>query len=128
MDFSMDKAKELLEQGMAEAQGLMKNASKVDDLLVQMEDVLRNVPEVGGTLSQVPLMISMVKCWGNPGFWVPQRMLLIMVGAMLYLVTKYYLMPDNIPVAGIADDLAVVGTALRIVKPELERYKKWRDG
>ena len=37
MDFSMDKAKGLLEKGMAEAQGLMKNASKVDDLLIQME-------------------------------------------------------------------------------------------
>ena len=53
-------------------------------------------------------------------------MLLIMVGAILYLVRKYYLMPDDIPVTGIRDDVAVVGTALRIVHPELERYKKWR--
>ena len=35
-------------------------------------------------------------------------------------------MPDDILVTGIRDDVAVVGTALRIVHPELERYKQWR--
>ena len=55
-------------------------------------------------------------------------MLLIMADAILQPVKEYYLMPDNIPVTGIGDEVAVVGTALRIVQPELERYKKWRDG
>jgi uncharacterized membrane protein YkvA (DUF1232 family) len=73
-------------------------------------------------------MVSEVKCWGRAGFGVPRKMLLIMVGAILYLVKKYYLMPDDLPVMGISDEVAVVGTALRIVQPELERFKKWRDG
>ena len=129
MDFSMDKAKELLEQGMAEAQGLMKNASKVDDLLVQMEDVLRNVPAVGGTLSQVPLMISMVKSYITREYTeVSPKVIATLIAGFIYVVKKKDLISDKIPVIGMADDLGVLGLALKFCEPELKAYKEFRDG
>ena len=129
MDFSMDKAKELLEQGMAEAQGLMKNASKVDDLLVQMEDVLRNVPAVGGTLSQVPMMISMVKSYITREYTeVSPKVIATLIAGFIYVVKKKDLISDKIPVIGMADDLGVLGLALKFCEPELKAYKEFRDG
>ena len=35
---------------------------------------------------------------------------------------------DNIPLVGRADDIAVVGLALKFVEPEVKAYKAWRDG
>ena len=118
---------QILLRAAEEAAKYIGSPARMSRLLMALDIKLRQVPAIGKLYPDLALMISEVKCWGKPGFWVPQRMLLIMVGVMIYLVKKYYLMPNNIPVAGIADDLAVVGTALKIVKPELERYKKWRN-
>ena len=49
-----------------------------------------------------------------------------MVGAILYLLKKNDLIPDSIPVIGIADDLAVVGLALKLSEPELRAFSEWR--
>ena len=129
MDISIDKAKALLDKGIAEAQGLIQDPSKIDDLLAQLEDKLREVPAVGETLSDLPLMISMVKGYITREYAeVSPKVIAILVGAFLYLVRKKDIIPDNIPVIGIADDLAVLGLALNLCKPELAAFKEFRDG
>ena len=57
MDLSIDRAKGLLESGIAEAQELIREPSKVDEVLVDLEEKLKDVPAIGNTLSDVPLMI-----------------------------------------------------------------------
>ena len=47
MELSMEKAKALLETGIAEAQELIKEPSKVDEVLIQMENKLQEVPAIG---------------------------------------------------------------------------------
>jgi uncharacterized membrane protein YkvA (DUF1232 family) len=44
--------------------------------------------------------------------------------ALLYLVVPIDLIPDPIPVVGIADDVALIVAAVRYAKPEIERYRK----
>ncbi len=119
---------QLLSRAALEAANYISSPARMSQLLLALDVKLRKVPAIGKFHPDLALMVSMVKCWGRAGFWVPQNMLLIMVGAILYVVKKYYLMPDDLPVMGISDEVAVVGTALRIVQPELERFKKWRDG
>ena len=36
--------------------------------------------------------------------------------------------PDGIPVIGIADDLAVLGLALKLSEKELQAFSEWRAG
>ena len=119
---------QILIRAAEEAAKYISSPARMSELLLALDIKLRQVPAIGKFYPDLALMVSVVKCWGRAGFWVPRKMLLIMVGAILYLVKKYYLMPDDIPVTGIADEVAVVGTALKIVQPELDRYKKWRDG
>ena len=129
MDISLDKAKALLESGIAEAQELIKEPSKVDDVLIQLENKLRDVPAIGDTLSDLPLMISMVKGYITKEYSeVSPKVIATMVAAFLYLVRKKDIIPDNIPVVGIADDLAVLGLALKLSGPELDAFKAFRDG
>ena len=44
MEFSIEAAKGLLDKGIAEAQGLIEDPSRIDDLLVQLENKLKEVP------------------------------------------------------------------------------------
>ena len=129
MDISIEKAKELLESGVSEAQDLLRNPSGVDDLLIQLEEKLKEVPIAGTDLSQVPLMISMVKSYITREYSeVSPKVIVSLVAAFLYLVKRKDLISDSIPVLGQLDDLAVVTLALKLSEPELNAYKQWRDG
>lgn len=129
MDISMDKAKALLDRGIAEAQELIKNPDGIDGLLVQLENKLKEVPAIGDTLSDLPAMIGMIKGYITREYSaVSPKVIAVLVGAVIYLVKKKDIIPDNIPVVGIADDLAVLGLALNLCKAELAAYKEFRDG
>lgn len=123
MAFSLDDAKKLVEGGIGEAQELLKNPSKIDGLLEQLEDKLRGIPVGGDLLASVPLMIAMVKSYINGSYKeVSPKVIASLVAAFLYLVKRKDLIPDNIPLVGHVDDLAVLGVALKICEPELKAF------
>lgn len=129
MEFNMEKAQGLLDRGVEEAQEIIQNPSKVDEILVQLEEKLKTVPAIGNTLSELPLMIAMVKAWIKKEYTeVSPKVIACLVGAILYLIKKKDLIPDSIPIVGIADDLAVMGLALKLSEPELKAFSEWRAG
>ena len=56
---------------------------------------------------------------------IPWKSLVTIGGAVVYVVNPFDLIPDAIPVAGLADDAAVVGFALKAVKSDLDRFMAW---
>ena len=53
-------------------------------------------------------------------------MIVTLVCAIIYLLKGKDLIPDNIPVVGYVDDLAVFAAAFMIDDPELAAYAQWR--
>ena len=125
---NMDQVKSLLENGAAQAEQIINDPSKVDEVLIQLEEKLREVPAIGENLSQLPLMIAMVKGYITKEYSeVSPKVIALLVGSFLYLIKKKDLIPDNVPVLGIADDLAVLGLALKLSENELEAFSEWRS-
>ena len=128
MGLNLEQAQGFLNKGIKEAQELIGNPSQVDELLMQLEEKLKTVPTIGETLSDLPLMIAMVKAWIMKEYTVVSpKVIASLVGAMLYLLKKKDLIPDSIPLIGIADDLAVMGLALKLSEPELKAFSQWRE-
>ena len=119
--------KSILDKATAEAKDFVNNPSRMDALLQQLEEKLRQVPAIGETVSGLPVMIAMVKSWIKKEYEVSPKVLAIMAGAFLYLIKKKDLIPDSIPVIGIADDVAVLGLALKLVEKDVQAYREWRD-
>ena len=129
MEMNMEQAQELLDKGVEEAEEVIQNPSKVDEILLQLEDKLKEVPAIGSTLADLPLMISMVKAWIKKEYTeVSPKVIACLVGAIIYLLKKKDLISDSIPIVGIVDDIAVLGLALKLSEPELKAYAEWRDG
>ena len=123
-----DRVKTILEDSAAKAEELLKNPSKVDELLIMLEDKLREVPVIGNTLSDIPLMIAMVKGYITKEYDnVSPKVVALLIGSFIYLIKKKDLISDQIPVIGIADDLAVLGLALKLSETELNAFKEWRS-
>ena len=121
------KAQELLEKGISDARQVVEDPSKMDELLALLEDKLNQYPAIGKKLSDIPLMIAMLKAWKTREYTeISPRVITRLVSAILYLVKENDLLWDNIPHVGIADDLAVMGLALTISKPDLKAFSEWK--
>ena len=129
MDFNMEQAREVLNREVEEAQEIIANPSRVDEILVQLKEKLKAVPVIGSTLSDLPLMIAMVKAWIKKEYTVVSpKVIALLVGAILYLIKRKDLISDSIPIVGHADDLAVMGLALKLSENELKAFAEWRAG
>lgn len=127
--FSVDDAKQVIENGIAQAQELMSDPAKIDELMKQLQQKVKELPSAAGeTLGNIPLMASMVKSYVTKEYAeVSPKVVASLVSAFLYIVTKKDLIDDSVPVLGMADDLAVVALAMKVNENELAAYKQWRD-
>ena len=116
----------VLERFTGEAKDFINNPSRLDALLVELEAKMKQIPLIGESVSELPVMVAMVKSWIKKEYQVNVKVLATMIGAFLYLVKKDDLISDRIPVIGLADDIAVLGLALKFVKPDVEAYKAFK--
>ena len=123
----MPNYNDILSGFMAEAYDFINNPSRLDRLLLDVEGMLRSIPNIGETVSGLPVMIAMVKSWVKREYEVQPKVLATIVAALLYLVKGKDVIPDHIPVIGLADDTAVLVAALKFIEPELNDYRAWRD-
>ncbi len=128
-EFSVDKAREIIEGGIGQAQEVLADPTKIDDLLGQMQAKVAQLPEVAaGVAANVPTMVEMVKGYVTKEYAeVSPKVIATLVSAFLYLVSKKDIIPDNVPVLGMVDDIAVIGLALKLNEPELEAFKAWKE-
>lgn len=118
--------KAILENATAEANDFINNPERLDGLLLQLEEKLKQIPAIGETVADLPVMIMMVKSWIKKEYEVSPKVLATMIGAFLYLIKRKDLIPDYVPVVGIADDVAVLGLALKFCEKDIEAYKAFR--
>lgn len=127
MDINMDQVTSVLEDNASQAENMLNDPAQVDGILVQLEEKLKEVPGVGEPISNLMLMIDMVKGYVTKQYdKVSPKVVALMLGSFIYFVKKDDLLPDQIPLLGAADDLLVLGLALKLSEDELKEYKKWR--
>ena len=129
MGFGMEQAREVLNKGIAEAEEVISSPSKVDGILMNLEEKLQAVPVIGSTLSDLPLMIAMIKAWIKKEYTVVSpKVIACLVASILYFIKRKDLISDSVPFVGYADDLAVFGLALKLSEKELKAFSEWRAG
>lgn len=125
MDF--EKAKEALAGLTGQAEDLIRDTGKLEALLQELEQKLQEFPTVGTALSKVPLMISMIRSYIAKEYTaVSPKVIITLVASIIYLLKGKDLIPDNIPILGYADDIAVFAAAFMLDEPELKAYEQWR--
>ena len=127
--FSAEWARGIIDDGVEKAQGLMNDPEQLNALLQDLQQKLTGIPDTIATaFGNIPLMASMVKSYVTREYTeVSPKVVISLVSTFLYLVTQKDLIPDNTPVIGYADDIAVATIAMAINEPELKAYAEWRE-
>lgn len=118
----------LLESNYEEAEEVIDDPDKLERLLQRLEEKLKIVPVAGETLSNVPVLVSMVRsyaCGDYPD--VPIGTMIAIVSALIYFLSPIDLIPDSLPVIGYVDDTAVIATCLKLAQSDVDEYKTWRE-
>lgn len=86
----------------------------------------RTLAQAGALLSQVRLLVSMMRDKSFSMDWTSKSMIL---GALVYFLLPADSVPDIIPIVGYVDDSVVIGVVIRQLTKEIERYRehlRWR--
>jgi len=128
--FDVSEIQTLIEERIAEAQDILSDPTKIDELLAQLQQTIAEFPaSASEALSNIPLMASMVKGYVTGEYTkVSTKVVASLVSAFLYLITNKDLINDKIPVLGIADDLAVIALVMKLNEEELMAFKQWSEG
>ncbi|MBQ1288283.1 MAG: DUF1232 domain-containing protein [Erysipelotrichaceae bacterium] len=128
MEIDKNKIKELLDESSAKVESIMKDTAALENILQSAEAKLSQIPNVSQYAAKLPLMLSMIRSYIAKEYTeVSPKVVVSMVGALVYMLKGKDLISDKIPVIGVVDDLAVLGLALQINSKELEAYSAWRE-
>lgn len=124
-----DQIAQLIEDGATQAQEILSDPAKIQELMTQLSEKVKELPSAAGeALGNIPLMASMVKSYVTKEYdAVSPKVIVSLVTAFLYFVAAKDLIRDDIPVLGIADDLAVIAFVMKLNEQELKAYQQWRE-
>lgn len=116
------------DQSKEKAKKLLEDRDKMDRFLDRLERKLKHIPVVGGMLSEIPILIALVKAFIEKRYLdIPIGSMIAIVGALLYFLSPIDLFPDFLPAIGLVDDAAVIGLAFKLVHDDVKEYKAWRE-
>jgi uncharacterized membrane protein YkvA (DUF1232 family) len=93
-----------------------------------MSDDAEKLGPLAELVDEVATLIRMVRAYVRGEYRdIPYTTLAAALGAVIYVVVPTDLIPDFIPVAGFADDAAVVAFVLASIAHDLDAFRQWED-
>lgn len=93
------------------------------------EEVLSKVEKgfLHKEFAKIKLLVMMLKDYWNEVYTeVPWHTIAAVVIILLYILNPIDLIPDFIPIAGQADDLAVLYFGWRLISEDVKTYARWK--
>ena len=110
------------------AEKILHDPDRLERLLLKAEEKLSQIPYVGKKLSDLPLLILMIRSYMRKEYTnLPTGTIAAAIGAVLYFVSPFDLIPDLIPGIGFLDDAAMLAYVMKLIGDDLKTYRAWRD-
>ena len=111
-----------------QAEYITNNEDAFAKFLKNIETTLKKIPSVGNLLSDIPLLVSLVKSYVEGEYKeIPYNSIVAVVATLLYVISPIDIIPDIIPVVGFTDDAMAVAFCMKMIHGDLEKYTAWRD-
>jgi uncharacterized membrane protein YkvA (DUF1232 family) len=127
-EYSDEQLKKQLNNHSEETEKLLKDVDKMERFLERLEKKLKKIPVIGKQLSNVPMLISLVRAYIHKDYQdIPIGSIIAIVGSLLYFFSQIDLLPDSIPFLGYIDDAAVFAFVWKMVDDDVKEYKIWQE-
>lgn len=86
-----------------------------------------NLDRFGKLLKQLQLAMSLIKDYKSRKYTdIPWRSITMIAASILYFINPFDMVPDMLPLFGIADDAMLFATLFKSIQIDLIRYGKWK--
>lgn len=104
----------------------IKDLKKVLDNYENLKDKFTKDPRLKTFYEEFKLLFKMMKDYISGDYReVPWYVIAAIGSTLLYVLSPIDLIPDFILGAGYLDDASMVAICLKLIKDEVEKYKKW---
>lgn len=130
MSDSIEEMHKGFKNAKKEAEEILDNKKERDKLLNKSMNIAFKLRS--GPLAQVwedlQLLFSLMKDYFSGEYKeIPVGSVVVILGALIYLVNPIDLIPDIVPVLGNIDDVFIIGLVLSQVHSDLQSYKEWKE-
>lgn len=107
----------------------INDPKKIADLLKNASQKAKgNQGPLDEVWAKLQLMFGLVADWINGSYReVPTGSIAMIIAGLLYFASPIDLIPDFIPVAGLADDVVIFGLIIKQISSDLEKYRAWKE-
>ena len=106
------------------------SAGQVEEVIAQAE-IVNDKAQCGALktfFSDITDMFGMLSAYSTGKYKaVPLGTIAAVGGTLLYVISPIDMIPDFIPVLGYVDDAAVVTACLKMIKVDLDAYRRWKN-
>lgn len=89
----------------------------------------RNRRKLRAVWHDLGALLRLVRAWKTRTYReLPKKTIVAALGALVYFVNPFDLMPDVVPLLGFIDDAAVIGLVMAAIRDDLERFEDWEMG
>ena len=110
-----------------QAEYITNNKDAFNKFLNNTEATLKKIPAFGNLLSDIHLLISLVKSYVDGEYReISYNSIIAVVATLLYVISPIDIIPDVIPGVGYTDDAMAVAFCIKMIHDDLEKYQSWR--
>lgn len=112
------------------AEEILKDPSKAKvliDKVLKKSNANRSIFD--GIWEELQTLVRMVKSYRSGEYKdISKKSMIVIGGALVYLVNPLDVIPDITPIVGLFDDFTIIGYVLNTLREEIKRYTAWEDG
>jgi uncharacterized membrane protein YkvA (DUF1232 family) len=126
------KKNKTFQNALRRAVGIAKDPNKISDLIgsvsEKMSDMDENKRRVQGFFDRVRTLLRMLRSYINGDYReIPWKSLLMIIGSLIYFLMPLDLIPDFIPVSGLADDISIIFLVFNSINEDIEAFLEFEQ-
>jgi len=124
-----DKEEKYFDKSKTEAQSILNDPAKTKELL---HKVIRKSDDNEGIFDaiweELRTLVRLVKSWKSGDYTnVSRKSVILVAGALVYLVNPLDIIPDFTPILGLMDDVTILGFVIKSVRSEITKFQNWEE-
>jgi len=118
------------QNALKKAVGIARNPEKISELISgvssKMSDMDTNKARVAGFIERVKTLLRMLRAYISGEYrQIPWKSLLMILGALIYFMMPIDLIPDFIPVTGLADDISIIFLVFGSINEDIKDFLEY---
>jgi uncharacterized membrane protein YkvA (DUF1232 family) len=122
----------IFKQALQSASGIANSPDKMNELMdsvtKKMTDTDSRNRVISDFIYKLKMLVRMLRAYVHGQYrQLPWKSLLMIIGGLLYFLMPLDLIPDFLPVTGLADDITIILMVFKTINKDIQNFIEYED-